>query len=1054
MTVFYLIAAAKYAQLKMKTKIFSINVFLIAFFLIHTISIVQASTTTVCTAGTCTVTFTTSNLSWPVPAGVTSITGLVVGGGGGGYKSTSAGGGGTGGALRYSSAITVVSGDSLIIIVGTGGAAGAAGKAGGFSSIANSSTTFLLAAGGGAGSLSAPGANNGTSTTTGGVITGGNGGIGGDGAGSTSAGGGGGAGGYSDNGGDGGDCGGANAGAAGAGGGGGGGGAGGSGSTGGGGGGVGITGAGANGGGGASGSPASPGNGGSGGNAGSGSAGGLYGGGGGGDDTGTTAGAGNNGAAVITYLEPDLIYPTFNAFNSVPANNTAYSPGATYMFNSTITSTNATAGMEFNSVNYTAANSSNNFTASVTNLAAGVYSYYWWARGNGTQKNPNITSIMSYTVAQATPVLTFLANSGTSNLSLIYPWQVNISASASAGTVGLDKDNVDYSTNNGLNVSLPAGSYIFRANITGNQNYSDVGYSYYNVTINKTIPQGSLTNTTAWTVNYPTSATIGLTESNAGDGDLTYIVYRDGISKGTGETVTLGAGTYNYVLNTTGGENYTINASMDAQTLTVNQISSSINLTLNNIQGNATITQGSLIDLNCSTIAGDTSAYLLLYREGNLINNKTSPVGNKTTFNTVQIENITCVYLNSQNYTASSETWWVNVSIKTPSINFTYPTPANGTTSTTSFFIINASITNPAVTGVKFNWNGTNYTIFNSSVIAKYNFGNLSGLKENDSFVADLTGLHNGTVTNAVWISTGKSDGAYSFDGNGDYINLSSDIGISNNSGSVTVWFKKADVSSATTKYIFGHRYNTTTNDRIYIYVGGTNDGTRAQHMTCGFGDDVTPLETTSIQEVNDSQWHFATIVWNSNGMGCYLDSSLIGVYAYSIPALDGLVTVGIAPSLTANLAFNGTIDELTIWNYTLSSAEINQLYFSFLSKYNSTDWNLYINQSKNSTIGLDAGAYSYFASASNSNVENLTETRYYTVSSNTCSCPGAGNNWEINMGDSCNIADNCNLGTGNITFIGTGTTIFNSTINCKNLEYPITNQNLNIGSNALVIVG
>jgi len=74
--------------------------------------------------------------------------------------------------------------------------------------------------------------------------------------------------------------------------------------------------------------------------------------------------------------------------------------------------------------------------------------------------------------------------------------------------------------------------------------------------------------------------------------------------------------------------------------------------------------------------------------------------------------------------------------------------------------------------------------------------------------------------------------------------------------------------------------------------------------------------------------------------------------------------------------------------------------------------------------------------------------------SSDTCTCPGDGNNWEIDMADSCNIVDTCNLGTGNITFIGTGTTIFNATISCANLEYPTTSQTLNIGSNALITIG
>ena len=36
-----------------------------------------------------------------------------------------------------------------------------------------------------------------------------------------------------------------------------------------------------------------------------------------------------------------------------------------------------------------------------------------------------------------------------------------------------------------------------------------------------------------------------------------------------------------------------------------------------------------------------------------------------------------------------------------------------------------------------------------------------------------------------------------------------------------------------------------------------------------------------------------------------------------------------------------------------------------------------------------------------------------------TCTCPGAGNSWEINMEDYCNLTTACTLTTGNLTFIG-----------------------------------
>ena len=115
---------------------------------------------------------------------------------------------------------------------------------------------------------------------------------------------------------------------------------------------------------------------------------------------------------------------------------------------------------------------------------AGTVTFNYSTAGNTNYSANSITK--DIVIDKATSTLTFLANGGTSNLTLESPQQVNISAVASAGTIGLDKDGVNYLANNSLDVTLPIGSYIFRANITGNQNYSDVGYSYYNITIQDT----------------------------------------------------------------------------------------------------------------------------------------------------------------------------------------------------------------------------------------------------------------------------------------------------------------------------------------------------------------------------------------------------------------------------------------------------------------------------------------------------------------------------------------------------------------------------------------
>ncbi|MFH1289874.1 MAG: hypothetical protein ABIH92_00535, partial [Nanoarchaeota archaeon] len=265
--------------------------------------------------------------------------------------------------------------------------------------------------------------------------------------------------------------------------------------------------------------------------------------------------------------------------------------------------------------------------------------YTWgaggWVVNYSAPSNQNYSGVEYYlnlTINQATPVLTFLANGGTSNLSLIYPQQVNISATTTEGTVGLDKDSADYTSNNALNVTLGVGSYIFRANVSGNQNYSDVSYSYYNVTINQT--------------------------------------------------------------------------------------SSEVNLTLNSTEGNITIESGSSILLNGTLITGDSGATLSLYNNGTLINEGQTEVSNSTTFTGTGLYNITASYVASQNYTASSETYWVNVT----SSACTQVTSCQNLTSANTEYCLQNDV---STTGTCFKMQGNNITLDGNGYTVVY--GNISG---------------------------------------------------------------------------------------------------------------------------------------------------------------------------------------------------------------------------------------------------------------------------------------------------------------------------------------
>lgn len=198
-----------------------------------------------------------------------------------------------------------------------------------------------------------------------------------------------------------------------------------------------------------------------------------------------TSGNLNNSEGVWFSISTDSAYPQFSNIDST-ANNSIFSSGANYVFNTTITSTNGTAGIEFEGVNYTATNISSTFSKTFSNLGAGDYSYYWWAYGNGSNNFYNHSEINYFTIAKA---------------------------------------------------SLSA----------------------------------SITNNATWRIVSGANITIGINESNTGDGDVTYKLFRNGSSIGSGESIVLGVGEYDYILNSTGGQNYSLSNSIDSKTLTVNQ---------------------------------------------------------------------------------------------------------------------------------------------------------------------------------------------------------------------------------------------------------------------------------------------------------------------------------------------------------------------------------------------------------------------------------------------------------------------------------------------------
>jgi hypothetical protein len=69
-----------------------------------------------------------------------------------------------------------------------------------------------------------------------------------------------------------------------------------------------------------------------------------------------------------------------------------------------------------------------------------------------------------------------------------------------------------------------------------------------------------------------------------------------------------------------------------------------------------------------------------------------------------------------------------------------------------------------------------------------------------------------------------------------------------------------------------------------------------------------------------------------------------------------------------------------------------------------------------------------------------------------SCTCPGTGNNWEVDLSDSCVLSTACSA--ANLSFTNTGSFTINASLNITGIDSPITNQVVYIGSAARVLIG
>ena len=238
----------------------------------------------------------------------------------------------------------------------------------------------------------------------------------------------------------------------------------------------------------------------------------------------------------------------------------------------------------------------------------------------------------------------------------------------------------------------------------------------------------------------------------------------------------------------------------------------------------------------------------------------------------------------------------------------------------------------------------TSWVNFNGSVTASNPFScilrrNDTGLVSHWSFdydsnstnTSDNVGSNDGIVVGATYNMTGGYDnfGAYNFDGSDDYILSNNVIDVSEfNEITLSVWVKYNEpIRLSNTNIIdwegsddFGfYSRGSSSNELRFIYRNNTEEGSRVS---------IFSLDT----KINQNEWTLITGTINiaEDTVSIYLNGELFTTNefkgtGFSTTQLNRKMVIGARGSKTSN--FNGSIDEVMIFNKSLSATEVLNLY-------------------------------------------------------------------------------------------------------------------------------
>lgn len=211
--------------------------------------------------------------------------------------------------------------------------------------------------------------------------------------------------------------------------------------------------------------------------------------------------------------------------------------------------------------------------------------------------------------------------------------------------------------------------------------------------------------------------------------------------------------------------------------------------------------------------------------------------------------------------------------------------------------------------------------------VAYWKFDEGTGTSAKDSTtngnVGTLTNMASSAATNSGWIEESRcvSGKCLAFDGSDDRVEKTSSSGLNITDKKLTVaaWVKISGNQSSTVGTIVAKQRGAT-----YAYNLNIRSD-QPDKPSFSLYDGTNNPEVVASSAISRSVWHYIVGTYDGSTMTIYVDGVSAGTLSSTIDisSSDSIVRVGANAGTTANLYFNGFIDEPKIYGYARTAAQI-----------------------------------------------------------------------------------------------------------------------------------